>query len=135
MKVGYIRVSTIDQNDARQKEALKNYSIEKYFIEKVSAKDLKRPELLKALEFCREGDTLYVHDFSRLARSTQDLLSISIWKRRQRKLSCLTQELHFWQALWLYQLSLLYFPPVRSLWKMHFRRVLLWYLSRCLKFL
>jgi len=76
MKVGYIRVSTVEQNDARQKEALKHFGIEKYFCEKVSAKSMDRPELLKALEFCREGDTLHVHDFSRLARSTQDLLQI-----------------------------------------------------------
>ncbi len=76
MRVAYIRVSTQEQNDARQRENLKKYNIEKYFCEKVSAKNTQRPELLKALDFCREGDTLYVHDFSRLARSTQDLLQI-----------------------------------------------------------
>jgi len=76
MKVSYIRVSTIDQNESRQIEGLKKFDIEKVFMEKVSAKDTNRPELQKALDFVREGDTLYVHDFSRLARSTRDLLDI-----------------------------------------------------------
>lgn len=76
VKVSYIRVSTVEQNEARQVEALKQYGIEKSFIEKVSGKDTNRPELQKALDFVREGDTLYVHDFSRLARSTKDLLDI-----------------------------------------------------------
>ena len=77
MNVSYIRVSTIDQNTARQEEGLKPYNIEKTFIEKISGKNTKRPELQKALDFCREGDTLYVWDFSRLARSTIDLLNIA----------------------------------------------------------
>jgi DNA invertase Pin-like site-specific DNA recombinase len=76
MKVGYVRVSTIEQNEQRQFENLKKYDIEKFFMEKVSAKDTNRPELQRALEFVREGDTLYVDDFSRLARSTKDLLDI-----------------------------------------------------------
>ena len=76
MKVAYIRVSTTDQNTARQEEALKPYGIEKYFIEKVSGKDMKRPKLQEMLDFVREGDIIYCIDFSRLARSTQDLLSI-----------------------------------------------------------
>lgn len=76
MKVGYIRVSTIEQNDARQREALKNYDIEKFFCEKVSAKDTNRPKLKELLDFVRSDDIVYIIDFSRLARSTQDLLSI-----------------------------------------------------------
>ena len=70
-------VSTVEQNEARQKEALEKYEIEKWFIEKVSAKDTKREEFQKMMEFVREGDTIYIHDFSRLARSTVDLLSIT----------------------------------------------------------
>lgn len=77
MRVAYIRVSTIEQNTARQEEGLKSHNIEKYFIEKVSGKNTHRPELQKALDFCREGDILYVWDFSRLARSTIDLLNIA----------------------------------------------------------
>ncbi|MBR4589125.1 MAG: recombinase family protein [Bacteroidaceae bacterium] len=76
MKVAYVRVSTIEQNEARQIEALKKFNIEKWFIEKVSGKDTNRPELKSLLEFVREGDTVYIHDFSRLARSTKDLLDI-----------------------------------------------------------
>ncbi len=76
MRTAYVRVSTVEQNEARQVEALKKYDIEKWFIEKVSGKDMNRPELQNLLDFVREGDTVYIHDFSRLARSTQDLLDI-----------------------------------------------------------
>lgn len=76
MNIAYIRVSTIEQNEERQIESLRRYDIDKEFTEKVSAKDTKRPQLQAMLEFVREGDTIYVHDFSRLARSTKDLLDI-----------------------------------------------------------
>lgn len=77
MKVAYIRVSTEEQNEARQIEAMKQHGIEKYFTEKVSGKNTTdRPELNNMLDFVREGDTVYIHDFSRLARSTKDLLDI-----------------------------------------------------------
>lgn len=75
--VAYVRVSTVEQNEARQIEALEKHGIEKWFIEKVSGKDMNRPELQRTLDYVREGDTLYVHDFSRLARSTKDLLQIA----------------------------------------------------------
>lgn len=76
MRIAYVRVSTIEQNEARQIEALKKHGIDKWFTEKVSAKDTNRPQLKAMLEFAREGDTIYIHDFSRLARSTADLLNI-----------------------------------------------------------
>ena len=76
MRIGYVRVSAVDQNEARQIEGLKKYEIEKWFTEKVSGKDMNRPELQAMLDFAREGDTIYVHDFSRLARSVSDLLKI-----------------------------------------------------------
>lgn len=76
MRIAYIRVSSIDQNEQRQIEAMQKYGIEKWFKEKISAKDTNRPKLQELLEFVREGDTLYIHDFSRLARSTKDLLDI-----------------------------------------------------------
>ena len=76
MNVAYVRVSTVEQNEARQTEALSKYNIDKWFTEKVSARDTKRPQLKAMLEFAREGDTIYIHDFSRLARSTSDLLKI-----------------------------------------------------------
>ena len=74
MVLGYVRVSTVEQNEARQMETMKKYGVEKVFIEKVSAKDTNRPKLQELLEFARESDTIVVHDFSRLARSTKDLL-------------------------------------------------------------
>ncbi len=76
MQLAYIRVSSLDQNEQRQVEAMQKYNIEKWFIEKVSAKNTNRPKLQELLEFAREGDTIHIHDFSRLARSTKDLLDI-----------------------------------------------------------
>jgi len=74
--IGYIRVSTIDQNTARQEEALKPFNCEKVFIEKISGKNADRPELTAMMEYIREGDTLIVSEISRLARNTKDLLKI-----------------------------------------------------------
>lgn len=76
MNVAYVRVSTVEQNEDRQLEALKKHNIDKWFTEKVSGKDTNRPKLKAMLDFVREGDTIYIHDFSRLARSTKDLLDI-----------------------------------------------------------
>ena len=76
MVVAYIRVSTTEQNEQRQIEAMTAFQIERWFIEKVSGKDMCRPKLQEMLEFVREGDTVHIHDFSRLARSTADLLNI-----------------------------------------------------------
>lgn len=76
MQIAYIRVSSIDQNEQWQIEAMQRYNIEKWFIEKVSGKDTNRPKLKEMLDFAREGDTIHIHDFSRLARSTKDLLDI-----------------------------------------------------------
>lgn len=76
MRVAYIRVSSADQNLDRQRLELDENKIEKWFEEKVSGKDMERPELKRMLEFLREGDTLYISDFSRLARSVVDLLRI-----------------------------------------------------------
>lgn len=76
MQIAYIRVSTIDQNEQRQVEAMQRYSIEKWFVEKVSAKDTNRPKLQELLDYARAGDVVHIHDFSRLARSTKDLLDI-----------------------------------------------------------
>lgn len=74
--IAYVRVSTVDQNEARQKEALEKYNIDRWYIEKVSGKDTNRPQLQEMLSYIREGDTVYIHDFSRLARSTKDLLEL-----------------------------------------------------------
>ena len=76
MKVAYIRVSTEEQNTARQEEAMEAQDIEKVFIEKISGKNMERPQLKAMLDYVREGDTLVVESYSRLARNTKDLLSI-----------------------------------------------------------
>lgn len=76
-KVAYIRVSTIEQNTEQQRSLLEKYGIDRWYEEKVSAKDTNRPKLQEMLDWVREGDTIYIRDFSRLARSTQDLLDIT----------------------------------------------------------
>ena len=77
MKIGYVRVSTMEQHEERQKvELTEKAQVEKIFLDKLSGKDTDRPQLQAMLEFAREGDTVYVSEFSRLARSTKDLLDI-----------------------------------------------------------
>jgi DNA invertase Pin-like site-specific DNA recombinase len=71
--VGYTRVSTVDQNLERQ---LDGVTLDKLFSDKASGKDMKRPQLERALEFLREGDTLIVHSMDRLARNLDDLRRI-----------------------------------------------------------
>lgn len=75
MKVGYVRVSTLDQNPARQMELMKSLGVEKVYQDKLSGKNTNREQFKEMLSFLREGDTLYVESFSRLSRSTQDLLN------------------------------------------------------------
>src|SRR3982750_512348 len=70
-RVGYIRVSTHDQNTERQLDGVK---LDKTFTDKASGKDVQRPKLNAALEFLREGDTLIVHSMDRLARNVEDML-------------------------------------------------------------
>lgn len=76
--IGYARVSTVEQNEARQLVAFEGYSekITKTFIDKMSGKDTNRPQLQAMLDYVREGDVVVVSDFSRLARSTRDMLQI-----------------------------------------------------------
>jgi len=69
-RIGYKRVSTNEQNTARQ---LEGTTVDKVFQDKASGKDTARPQLKAALEFCREGDTLVVHSMDRLARNLTDL--------------------------------------------------------------
>ena len=74
--IGYIRVSSEDQNLARQEAALMEYGCIKLFTEKVSGKDKNRPELKRMLDYIREDDVVVVESISRLARSTRDLLDL-----------------------------------------------------------
>lgn len=74
--VGYVRVSTVEQNEGRQVAALKPRGIDKWFTDKCSGKNTDRPQFRAMLDYIREGDTVYVEDFSRLSRSVADLLHI-----------------------------------------------------------
>ena len=90
----YIRVSTEEQNYESQMEAMKDLEFSKVFTEKRSAKDSNRPELQNMLDYVREGDTVYVKDFSRLARSTKDLLNIiDILETKKVKLVSIKEKL------------------------------------------
>ena len=71
--IAYVRVSTVDQNEARQQEALGKYNIDKWFIEKASGKTMKRPKLQEMLEYIREDDVVYVEEFSRLGRTAEKI--------------------------------------------------------------
>jgi DNA invertase Pin-like site-specific DNA recombinase len=72
-RVGYVRVSSVDQNEARQLDGLE---LDKVFTEKASGKDTDRPHLQAALEYVREGDVLVVHSMDRLARDMRDLQTL-----------------------------------------------------------
>jgi DNA invertase Pin-like site-specific DNA recombinase len=72
-RVGYIRVSSVDQNTGRQLEGL---DLDKTFTDKASGKDVKRPQLQAALEYLRDGDVLVVHSLDRLCRNLDDLRRI-----------------------------------------------------------
>lgn len=74
--IGYVRVSTQEQNEDRQLTIMEQYKVEKVFSEKLSGKNTERPELKRMIEYVREGDTLVIESYSRLARSTRDLVLI-----------------------------------------------------------
>lgn len=72
-RVGYIRVSSVDQNTVRQ---LDGVELDKRFTDRASGKDVKRPQLQAALDYLRDGDTLIIHSMDRLARNLVDLRTI-----------------------------------------------------------
>ena len=76
MLVGYIRVSTQEQNTIRQEVLLESLGVEILFIDKASGKNAERPELIRMMEFVRQGDTIVVESISRFARNTRDLLEL-----------------------------------------------------------
>lgn len=77
MKVGYIRISTKEQNTARQDVLMEELGVEKIYTDKVSGKNTERPELHKMMDFVREGDSVTVESISRFARNTRDLLDLT----------------------------------------------------------
>ena len=76
MKVGYVRVSTEEQNTIRQEVLMAELGVEKIYIEKASGKNAERRELKAMMDYVREGDTVIVESISRFARSTKDLLTL-----------------------------------------------------------
>ena len=72
-RIGYIRVSSLDQNTERQLDGI---HLDKIFTDKASARDTNRPQLQAALSHVRAGDTLIVHSMDRLARNVEDMLRL-----------------------------------------------------------
>ncbi|WP_297407426.1 recombinase family protein [uncultured Cetobacterium sp.] len=89
-KIGYIRVSTAEQNLERQKQQLEKVGMDKIYEEKVSAANMDRLELQKMLNEVKEGDIIYVTDLTRITRSTKDLFAlIDILKEKNVNLKSL----------------------------------------------
>ena len=77
MKIGYVRVSTKEQNTARQEELMKSLGVDRVYIDKMSGRDTERPFLQEMMNFVREGDSVVVESISRFARNTKDLLELT----------------------------------------------------------
>jgi len=93
--IAYVRVSTTDQNIERQVCGIENTTaIDKWFTEKVSGKNTKREQLQHLVDYVRSGDTVYIESFSRLSRSTKDLLDlIELFKSKNVELVSLKENL------------------------------------------
>ncbi len=76
MKIGYVRVSTEEQNTARQEIMLRELGVDELFVDRASGKNADRPELNRMTNFVRRGDTVIVESISRFARNTRDLLDL-----------------------------------------------------------
>ena len=76
MKIGYVRVSTEEQNTARQEIMLRELGVDELFVDRASGKNADRPELNRMMNFVRRGDTVIVESISRFARNTRDLLEL-----------------------------------------------------------
>ena len=77
MKIGYVRVSTEEQNTARQEVLLRELGVDEIFIDKASGKSTDRPELKRMMDYVRKGDTVIIESISRFARNTRDLLELT----------------------------------------------------------
>ena len=76
MNIGYIRISTADQNTARQEVLMQELGVDQVYIDRTSGKNTDRPELKRMMSFVRSGDTVIVESISRFARNTRDLLDL-----------------------------------------------------------
>ena len=84
MKVGYVRVSTADQNEARQIEAMKADGVEKIYMDKKSGKDFNRPEYQRMISELTKDDILVIHSIDRLGRNYNEI--VEQWR-------CITKEI------------------------------------------
>ena len=75
-KIGYARVSTVEQNLDRQLDMLRSYGVDKIYTEKMTGTKRDRPELNQLLERMEAGDTVVIESLSRLGRSTKDLIEL-----------------------------------------------------------
>jgi len=76
LKIGYIRISTVDQNTARQEVLMNELRVKQAYIDRMSEKNTDRPELKRMMNYVREGDVVIVESISRFARNTKDLLEL-----------------------------------------------------------
>ena len=74
MKIGYVRVSTADQNEARQIKAMQEDGVDKIYMDKQSGKDFNRPEYKKMISELKQGDVLVLHSIDRLGRNYEEIL-------------------------------------------------------------
>lgn len=79
MKIGYARVSTVDQNEARQMEALREDGVDRIYMDKKSGKDFNRPEYQKMISELHKGDVLVIHSIDRLGRNYEEI--ITEWRK------------------------------------------------------
>jgi len=76
LKIGYIRVSTQEQNTMRQEVLMRSLGVDEVYVDHMSGKNVNRPELQKMMEYVRKGDIVIVESISRFARNTRDLLEL-----------------------------------------------------------
>ena len=76
MKIGYIRISTVDQNIARQEVLMRELGVEQVYVDRMSGKNTDRPELKRMMNYVRDGDVVIVESISRFTRNTKDLLEL-----------------------------------------------------------
>ena len=74
MKIGYVRVSTAEQNESRQIKAMQEDGVDKIYMDKQSGKDFNRPEYKKMISELKQGDVLVLHSIDRLGRNYEEIL-------------------------------------------------------------
>ena len=92
MKIGYVRVSTQEQNTIRQEKLMESLNVDELFLDKASGKNTnQRPELHRMMEYVRKGDTVVVESISRFARNTRDLLEL-VEKLTEKEVEFISQK-------------------------------------------